>query len=133
MKQTIDISLKVFQDILHEPIGQDVIMRGRHFRTKLMSRNIGSGQNNRFDVRIQELVSKVQNPGPYLRKKRLFWPILFFFPTFVVLRGHKPPKVGHKARFFTQKGPWILSFCSESSHQTGYFGQIQYIGTLILS
>ena len=26
---------------------------GRHFRTKLMSRYIGAGQNDRFDVRIQ--------------------------------------------------------------------------------
>ena len=69
VKQTIDISLKVFQDILHEPIGQDVIMRRRHFRTKLMSQYIGSSQKKkRFDVRIQELVSKVQNPGPFLRK-----------------------------------------------------------------
>ena len=33
-----------------------------------MSQHIGSGQNNRFDVRIQELVSKVQNPGPFWRK-----------------------------------------------------------------
>ena len=33
---------------------------GRHFRTKLMSRYIGSGQKKRFDVGIQELVSKVQ-------------------------------------------------------------------------
>ena len=41
---------------------------GRHFRTKLMSQYIGAGQNDRFDVRIQELVSKVQNPGGFLRK-----------------------------------------------------------------
>ena len=41
---------------------------GRHFRTKLMSRYIGAGQNDRFDVRIQEVVSKVQNPGGFLRK-----------------------------------------------------------------
>ena len=34
-----------------------------------MSRYIGSGQNNQFDVRIQELVSKVKNPGGFLRKK----------------------------------------------------------------
>ena len=43
---------------------------GRHFRTKLMSRYIGAGQNGRFDMRIQELVSKVQNSGRLLRKKR---------------------------------------------------------------
>ena len=41
----------------------------RHFRTKLMSQYIGSGQNNRFDVRIRELVSKVQNLGG----KKLFY------------------------------------------------------------
>ena len=29
---------------------------------------IGSSQTKRFDVRIQELVSKVQNPGAFLRK-----------------------------------------------------------------
>ena len=79
MKQTIDISLKVFQDILHEPIGQDVIMRGRYFWTKLMCQTIGSGQNNRFDLRIQELVSKVQNPGGFLRKKKFFRVHFCFF------------------------------------------------------
>ena len=42
---------------------------GRHFRTKLMSQYIGAGQNDRFDVRIQELVSKAKNPGGGLRKK----------------------------------------------------------------
>ena len=31
---------------------------------------LGAGQNDRFDVRIQELVSKIQNPGGFLRKKR---------------------------------------------------------------
>ena len=41
---------------------------GRHFRTKLMSRYIGVGPNDRFDVRIQELVSKAKNPGGFLRK-----------------------------------------------------------------
>ena len=44
---------------------------GRHFSTKLMSQNIGSGQNNWFDVRIQEIVSKVLNPGGFLRKNVL--------------------------------------------------------------
>ena len=29
---------------------------------------LGPSQNGRFDVRIQELVSKVQNPGGFLRK-----------------------------------------------------------------
>merc|ERR1711928_90319 len=38
---------------------------GRHLRTKLISQYIGSGQKKRFDVRIQELVSKVQNPGEF--------------------------------------------------------------------
>ena len=42
---------------------------GRHFRTKLMSQYIGAGQNDRFDVRIQELNSKAKNPGGGLRKK----------------------------------------------------------------
>ena len=28
-----------------------------------MSRYIGAGQNDRFDVRMQELVSKAKNPG----------------------------------------------------------------------
>ena len=35
---------------------------------KLMSRYIGAGQNDWFDVRIQELVSKVQKNGGFLRK-----------------------------------------------------------------
>ena len=43
---------------------------GRHFRTKLMSQYIGAGQNDWFDTRIQELVSKAKNPGGFLRKKR---------------------------------------------------------------
>ena len=41
---------------------------GRHFRTKLMSRYIGTSQNDQFDVRMQELVSKAKNPGGFLRK-----------------------------------------------------------------
>ena len=36
---------------------------GRHFRTKLMSLYIGAGQNDWFDVRIEELVSTAKNPG----------------------------------------------------------------------
>ena len=50
---------------------------GRHFRTKLMSRYIGVGQNDGFDVRIQELVSKAENPGGFLRKK--FFRVHFWF------------------------------------------------------
>ena len=38
---------------------------GSHFRTKLMSRYIGVGPNDRFDVRIQELVSKAKIPGGF--------------------------------------------------------------------
>ena len=53
-----------------------------------MSKYIGSGQNNRFDVRIQELVSKVQNPGPFLRKKRILGSFFRVFTIFVLLRGH---------------------------------------------
>ena len=41
---------------------------GRHFRTKLMSRYIGSSPNGWFDVRFEELVSKTENPGGFLRK-----------------------------------------------------------------
>ena len=44
-----------------------------------MSRYIGAGQNDRFDVRIQELVSKVQNPGGFLRKKFFRVHFGFFF------------------------------------------------------
>ena len=36
---------------------------GRHFRIKLMSRYIGAGQNDQFDVKIQELVTKVKKNG----------------------------------------------------------------------
>ena len=53
-----------------------------------MSQYIGSGQNNGFDVRIHELVSKVQNPGGFLRKKRVVGSIFGGFATFVLLRGH---------------------------------------------
>ena len=38
---------------------------------------------NRFEVKIQELVSKVQNPGPFLRKN-----VFGGFANFVLLRGH---------------------------------------------
>ena len=37
--------------------GDNAHRSGRHFRTKLMSRYIGAGQNDRFDVRMQELES----------------------------------------------------------------------------
>ena len=54
-----------------------------------MSQYIGSGQNNQFDVRIQEFVSKVQNPGGFSRKNVFKVDFcFFFFPTFVLLRGH---------------------------------------------
>ena len=53
-----------------------------------MSQHIGSGQNNRFDVRIQELVSKVQNPGGFLRKTCVLGLIFGGVLTFVLLRGH---------------------------------------------
>ena len=48
---------------------------GRDFRPKLMSRYIGAGQNDRFDVRIQELVSKVQDPGGIFEKKHFIGSI----------------------------------------------------------
>ena len=41
---------------------------GRRFRTKLMSRYIGSSPNGQFDVRFEERVSKAENPGGFLRK-----------------------------------------------------------------
>ena len=41
---------------------------GRRFRTKLMSRYICFSPNGQFDVRFEELVSKVQNPGGFLGK-----------------------------------------------------------------
>ena len=50
-----------------------------------MSQHIGSGQNNRFDVRIQELVSKVQNPGGFLRKKRFLGSIFGLFSCIVAI------------------------------------------------
>ena len=37
---------------------------GGHFRWKKISRYVEIHRKNRFDVRIQELVSKVQSPGP---------------------------------------------------------------------
>ena len=54
---------------------------GRHFRTKLMSQYIGSGQNIRFDVRIRELVSKVQDLGPFWRKN-VFYSLFLGFSDF---------------------------------------------------
>ena len=44
-----------------------------------MSRYIGASQNGRFDVRIQELVSKAENPGGFLRKNVFKGPFLGFF------------------------------------------------------
>ena len=52
---------------------------GRRFRTKLKSRYIGAGQNDRVDVRIQELVSKAENPGGFLRKNVFLGPFLGYF------------------------------------------------------
>ena len=52
---------------------------GRHFMTKLMCRYIGAGQNDRFDVRIQELVSKAKNPGEFREKTFFKGPFLDFF------------------------------------------------------
>ena len=49
--------------------------------------------------------------------------------------SHKPPKINPKTRFFS-KVPLdfeLFKQVPESSHQTGYFSQNQYIGTLILS
>ena len=61
-----------------------------------MSQYISSGQNNRFDVRIQELVSNVHNPGGFLRKKNVFnehcsFADICFFPTFQ--KTTKQPRV----------------------------------------
>ena len=54
-----------------------------------MFQYIGSGQNNRLDVRIQELVSKGQNLGEFLKKKkRVLGSIFGGLATFVSLRGH---------------------------------------------
>ena len=52
---------------------------GRHFRTKLMSPYIGSSPNGRFDVRFEELVSKAENPGGFLRKNVFRVHFCFFF------------------------------------------------------
>ena len=60
-------------------------MRGRHFKTNSMSQYIGSGQKKRFDVRIKELVSKLQNPGGLLRKKRFLGSIFSFFFYFLLV------------------------------------------------
>ena len=72
-----------------------------------MSRYIGADQNGRFDVRIQELVSKVQNPGGFLRQNIFFSKIPQDFE--------------------------LLKQVPQTSHQTGHLGWNQYIGTLILS
>ena len=46
----------------------------------------------------------------------------------------KSEKIGHRTRFFSQKGPRIyLKQVPESSHKTGSLGVSQHIGTLILS
>ena len=49
-----------------------------------MSQYIGAGQNDRFDVRMQELVSKAKNPGGFLRKT--FFRVHFW--VFFLYRGH---------------------------------------------
>ena len=60
--------LKILCTDMMSQQGDNAHRSGRHFRTELMSRYIGAGQNDRFDVRIQELVSKAKNPGGFLRK-----------------------------------------------------------------
>ena len=65
--------LKILCTDMMSQQGDNAHRSGRHLRTKLMSQYIGSGQNNWFDVRIQELVSKVQNPGGFLRNKPKNW------------------------------------------------------------
>ena len=79
------------------------------------------GQNDRFDVRIQELVSKAKNPGGFLRKKRFLGSIFLQFASCFA--------------FFLKRAQdfELLKQVPESSHQTGYFGRNQYIGTLTLS
>ena len=44
---------------------------GWHFETKIqtISQYVQIHRKNLFDVRVQELVSKVQNPGRFLRKQ----------------------------------------------------------------
>ena len=70
-----------------------------------MSRYIGAGIKDRFDVRIQERYKK------------------------------KKTKKDPKKHFFSKipQDFELLKQVPESSHQTGHFGSRQYIGTLILS
>ena len=55
-----------------------------------MSRYIGAGQNDQFDVRIQELVSKVQNPGSF-----------FHFDTFISKTKYLHSKRAFALKHFT--------------------------------
>ena len=55
-------------NILEGAFNQRTHRPGRRFRTKLMSQYICFSPNGQFDVRFEELVSKVQNPGGFLRK-----------------------------------------------------------------
>ena len=50
-------------------------------------------------------------------------------------KSRKTPKIGPKTLFFSKVPDdfELLNQVPESSHQTGYFGRNQYIGTLILS
>ena len=50
-----------------------------------MSRYICFSQNGRFDVSFEELLSKVQNPGGFFRKKRFF---RVHFWVFFLQRSH---------------------------------------------
>ena len=56
------------EDSYHHSLRSLSHRSGRHFRTKLMSRYIGAGKNDRFDVRMQELVSKAKYPGGILAR-----------------------------------------------------------------
>ena len=81
--------------------GDNAHRSGRHFRTKLMSRYIGADQNDRFDVRMQELVSKAKNPGGFFEKKRFLNSILALEPKF-----HADwSKNGHATRKNPKNGP----------------------------
>ena len=50
-----------------------------------MSQYVEIHRKHRFDVRIKELVSKVQNPGGLLRKKRFLGKFLVFFLDFLLV------------------------------------------------
>ena len=82
-----------------------------------MSRYIGAGQNDWFDVRIQKLVSKVQNPGGFLKT--------FAHKNIHKLQNHKMAHTGEKAHKCYQCLPCVHAPSFKIQMRT-HMGEMSY-------